>query len=361
MDVTESYVAWNKSTPEVRSTQNYNASDWKYTEEGYLFFEQYHMPGYDGASGHNAIRVQPLEEKYRQLNQKYILPIGYELKNVFLVDWNEQDFGQLDFYDLFDLFYEEIMKKPKPYVADNNSGVGILYEIGIEEFEGVIQLHLRIDRATLERKVSYFPEKQCYEYRPRGLYDCEEPSYPYPEVVNYTQNEDGTITLKVHAVYPNHNSSKAYAHEVVIRPLDNENYQYVSNHVIPDDNNNVNSWRRDRLTKEEWEKFYGSNTKVRRIIQGANKGYDHQVDSSERNEAVVDCKKIMAMVEHEAPDQIQTKLGELGNPVSTSEMYSNMENYRKMEVFLENSALGMQGEIVMYEVHTDWGIKGREK
>ena len=49
------------------------------------------------------IRDRPLDAKCRELNEKYLLPIGYELNNMFLVDWNEDDFGELNFYDMFDL------------------------------------------------------------------------------------------------------------------------------------------------------------------------------------------------------------------------------------------------------------------
>lgn len=47
-----------------------------------------------------AYRVLSLDETCRELNRKYILPIGYERNNMFLTDWSEEEFAELDFYDI---------------------------------------------------------------------------------------------------------------------------------------------------------------------------------------------------------------------------------------------------------------------
>ena len=60
---------------------------------------------YDGPPGYTAVRVKSLEEECRELNRRYILPIGYGANNMFLTDWKEENFGELDFYDLFQLLY----------------------------------------------------------------------------------------------------------------------------------------------------------------------------------------------------------------------------------------------------------------
>jgi len=257
VDVSESHVGWKGTSPENDNIQKYEAYTWEYTKDGYLFFEQYHMSGYDGDSGHRAVRVKPLDEKCRKLNREYILPVGYKLNNMFIMDWNETDFGNIDFYDLFDLFYPKVFGSSVPYTSSDNLGKGAAYHIPREEFEKVIMSHLKIDSTTLQKKTKYLSNKQSYEYRPRGLFDCEPPSYPFPEVESYTDNQDGTITLTVQAVYPDHNTSKAFAYEVTIRPGKDDTYQYVSNHIIQNASNDLGSWRVNRLTDNEWEKEYG--------------------------------------------------------------------------------------------------------
>ena len=61
-----------------------------------------------GAEEHTALRVQPLDETYRELSRKYLLPISFEQNNMFIVDWSEEDFGDLNFYDMYDILYPKV-------------------------------------------------------------------------------------------------------------------------------------------------------------------------------------------------------------------------------------------------------------
>lgn len=246
-----------------RNTVSYPADIWWYTEEGYLlfegsyFFDENFVLTLSDTPEHTALRVLPLEEMCRELNRKYILPVGYERNNIFLTDWNEEDFGDLDFYDIFDNFYSFLYEKPVPYVADENLGVGAIYQIPEEIFENVIMTYFNVNKKMIRRETTYIPEKAAYEYRPRGFYEVEYPDIPYPEVVDYTENQDGTITLIVNAVYPNSNTSVAYSHRTVIRPLDGDCFQYVSNQMISLEDERDIWWHSNRLTKEEWLEIYG--------------------------------------------------------------------------------------------------------
>jgi len=204
-----------------------------------------------------ALRVEPLAEKYRELNRKYLLPIGYACNNMFITDWNESDFGDLNFYDLFDIFYSEVYKSPFSYMPDDNLGVRAVYHIPKEDFEHVIQTYFNIDSKTLQSKTVYCQEDSTYEYKPRGFEEVEYPEYPYPEVIGYTENNDSTITLMAQVVFPYKGDSNVYAHEVTVRPLDNGGVQYVSNKIIPSEDNGEVSWHTPRLTEDEWEELYG--------------------------------------------------------------------------------------------------------
>ncbi len=198
------------------------------------------------------------------------MPVGYEQNNIFLTDWSEEDFGDLDFYDVFDIFYPVLYRQPVPYVADENLGVGAVYRIPEEIFENVIMTYMDIDKETLRQKTTYLSEEAAYEYRPRGFYEAEYPDIPYPEVVDYIvsdatvssadgENPDGTITLIINAVYPNGNTSLAYSHKTVIRLLDGDGFQYVSNEMISLEDERDIWWHSNRLTEEEWEEVYGGN------------------------------------------------------------------------------------------------------
>ncbi|MEY8518198.1 DUF6070 family protein [Lachnospiraceae bacterium 29-84] len=246
-----------------RNTVSYPADIWWYTEEGYLLFEGSYFSDENfvltlsDTPEHTALRVLPLDETCRELNRKYILPVGYEQNNIFLTDWNEEDVGDLDFYDIFDNFYPILYEQSVPYVADESLAVGAVYQIPDEIFENVIMTYFNVNKEALRRETTYIPEKAAYEYRPRGFYEVEYPDIPYPEVVDYTENQDGTITLIVNAVYPNSNTSVAYSHRTVIRPLDGDRFQYVSNQMISLEDERDIWWHSNRLTKEEWLEIYG--------------------------------------------------------------------------------------------------------
>ena len=237
VDIVREYYQYIDGRMEHRNTGTYRANIWQYTEEGYLLFEghwfaeDYYMLTLNEVPERTALRVKSLDGKCRELNRQYILPIGYGRNNMFLVDWSEDDFGELNFYDMYDIFYPFIYGQSVPYVMDKNLEAGAVYRIPKEEFETVIMTYFNIDSETLQSKTAYFPEDTTYEYKPRGFYEFEYPEIPYPEVVNYVENNDGTMTLTVNVVFPGR--------------------------IILSEDNYEQTWNAPRLTEEEWEKIYG--------------------------------------------------------------------------------------------------------
>ena len=253
---------WKNGRCEQAGKIRYAADTWQYTKEGYLLFggsydskEDYVLTlseGWDGA----ALRVQPLDETCREYSRSYLLPIGYGQNNLFLTDWSEEEFGALDFYDVFDRLYPILKGRPVPYKADENLNIGAEYQIPAEEFETVAASYFAIDKEELRERTAYVPEDGTYRYRPRGFYESDYSDIPFPEVTNYTENADGTITLFVNAVYPEEYASCAFSHKTVIRPLSDGGFQYVSNEVLPSGQELDLWWHSERLTEEEWEELY---------------------------------------------------------------------------------------------------------
>ena len=263
VDVVRSYYKYENGNMKREVIGNYQAEYWNYTEEGYLMFsgvwfsEELYVLTLSGAEEHTALRVQPLDETYRELSRKYLRPIGFEQNNMFIVDWSEDDFGALNFYDMYDILYPKVNGQYVPYIADDNLAVSAVYRIPKEEFESVIMKYFNIDSETLQSKTVYYSEDSTYEYKQRGFEEVEYPEYPYSEVVDFTENSDGTITLTANVVFPYAGDSKVYAHEVVVRPLEDGGVQYVSNQIIPSEDNYEETWHTPRLTLEEWEELYG--------------------------------------------------------------------------------------------------------
>lgn len=257
VSVVRSYYQYDREgILQERSTVSYPADFWEYTPEGYLIFagksllpETFVMT-FSATAEHTALRVLPLEEGCRELNRKYLLPVGYERNNMFLCSWSGEEYGDLDFYDAFDRFYPILRGRPHPYGAEGSPGEESAYWIPEEEFESVITAFFDIDPETLRRKTEYSPEQAAYKYRPRGFHEAEYSDVPYPEVVGCRENGDGTITLTVNAVYPHDDTSRAFTHETVIRPLDGERFQYVSNRMLSEEGEYDPWWHSDRSPEE---------------------------------------------------------------------------------------------------------------
>lgn len=263
VEVTRSYYEYKDGAIQRNFVGGYLAEDWNYTKEGYLMFsgvyfsEEVYAITLEGMEEYTALRVEPLDEEYRELNRKYLLPVGYECNNMFIVDWSEHDFGELNFYDLYDIFYRKLNGGHSSYIENDKLGSGVVYQVPCEEFESVIKTYLNIDSKTLQSKTVYCREDSTYEYKLRGFDEVEYPEYPYSEVTGFTKNSDGTITLMARVVFPYRGDSNVYAHEVTVRPLENGGVQYVSNKIVPSEDNGEITWHRARLTAEEWEELYG--------------------------------------------------------------------------------------------------------
>ena len=269
VDVVRRYAQYEKGFLRNRSAAAYPADVWQYTEEGYLLFggtygmaESYVLV-MDDEPDHAALRVAPLDETCRELNRQYILPVGYRQNNLFLTDWSEDDFSDLDFYDLFDRMYADATGYESPYVMARNPNAGIVYSVPEKEFEVVIMRHFKIEQDVLRSRTFYAASEKAYEYRPRGFYETGYSDIPYPEVVGYEEKADGTIEMTVNAVYPYENKAKAFTHKVVVRPLQDGSFQYVSNRIVTPEEDCDTWWHTGRLTMEEWKAFYGMGERER--------------------------------------------------------------------------------------------------
>lgn len=258
VDIFREYYQYSQDGQlQKRSQSGYSADVWELTEEGYLIFsgryfsEDSYVLTLSDTQEHTALRVLPLDQTCRELNRKYILPVAYEQNNLFLCNWSEDDFGALDFYDVFDRCWPLLYGKPFPYAAAKCVVTETACMIPQDLFEKVIKTCLNIDAETLRTRTKYNPQQRAYEYFPRSFYEAENPEILYPEVVDYTENQDGTITLTVNAVYPHEDTSRSFSHKTVIRPLGENQFQYVSNEVVSQEDTEGFWWRRERLTEEE--------------------------------------------------------------------------------------------------------------
>lgn len=280
------YVRENNCFVE-KNEENYKAYTWKYTD-GYLFFERYRMGGYDGDSAYTALRVEPLDEKLRVLNRKYIKTIGYDSNNLFTTNWDESDMNKINYYDIYEALYKMKYGMSSPY-----SDEGVTYMIEGKLYEKVFQEYLPVSTDVLQHVNVYDVSRQMYQYRTRGMFDHSvTPLVPFPEVVDAEYNADGTITLIVNAVSGKDESGRLFTHKVAIKEKENDGFEYVSNDVLTMNKEGI-YWYRDRLSDKEWQEYYGDTEKTITINQNGNVIDDSLLSDDEMENVKVNIIRIL--------------------------------------------------------------------
>lgn len=358
--ITRRFYVWENNCFVEKNEENYKAYTWKYTD-GYLFFERYRMGGYDGDSAYTALRVEPLDEKLRVLNRKYIKTIGYDSNNLFTTNWDESDMNKINYYDIYDALYKMKYGMSSPY-----SDEGVTYMIERNLYEKVFQEYLPVSTDVLQHVNVYDVSRQMYQYRTRGMFDHSvTPLVPFPEVVDAEHNADGTITLIVNAVSEKDESGRLFTHKVTIKEKENDGFEYVSNDVLTMNKEGI-YWYRDRLSDKEWQEHYGDKTIT--INQNGNVVDDSLLSDDEMENVKVD---IMGILQSDAirklyddedisdnSDLIYDAVDILGsNGLICFADDTNMYNYQLFQSFYRNYTEGGERDyICVYRVNRDASV-----
>lgn len=358
--ITRRFYVWENNCFVEKNEENYKAYTWKYTD-GYLFFERYRMGGYDGDSAYMALRVEPLDEKLRVLNRKYIKTIGYDSNNLFTTNWDESDMNKINYYDIYESLYKMKYGMSSPY-----SDEGVTYMIEGNLYEKVFQEYLPVSTDVLQHVNVYDVSRQMYQYRTRGMFDHSvTPLVPFPEVVDAEHNADGTITLIVNAVSEKDESGRLFTHKVTIKEKENDGFEYVSNDVLTMNKEGI-YWYRDRLSDKEWQEHYGDKTIT--INQNGNVVDDSLLSDDEMENVKVD---IMGILQSDAirklyddedisdnSDLIYDAVDILGsNGLICFADDTNMYNYQLFQSFYRNYTEGGERDyICVYRVNRDASV-----
>lgn len=358
--ITRRFYVWENNCFVEKNEENYKAYTWKYTD-GYLFFERYRMGGYDGDSAYTALRVEPLDEKLRVLNRKYIKTIGYDSNNLFTTNWDESDMNKINYYDIYEALYKMKYGMSSPY-----SDEGVTYMIEGNLYEKVFQEYLPVSTDVLQHVNVYDESRQMYQYRTRGMFDHGvTPLVPFPEVVDAEHNADGTITLIVNAVSEKDESGRLFTHKVTIKEKENDGFEYVSNDVLTMNKEGI-YWYRDRLSDKEWQEHYGDKTIT--INQNGNVVDDSLLSDDEMENVKVD---IMGILQSDAirklyddedisdnSDLIYDAVDILGsNGLICFADDTNMYNYQLFQSFYRNYTEGGERDyICVYRVNRDASV-----
>lgn len=382
VSVIQTYYSFQDGEFTETVSVEFEADYFEYTNEGYLMIDgsshsaESYVLTLSEEEKHIALRVEHLDEECRELCAKYIEPVSYSLNNMFITSWNKDDYSNLDFYDIFDRFYKETYGTDCPYIMNVDLSIGNEYDIPADEFENVIMRHFEVSSEELHQRCRYDATKNVYVYRPREFEEFDYAEVPYPEVVDFETNDDGSVTLIVNAVYPNENTSKLFSHRVTVSDKDGHIY-YLSNEII-DDEESALWWHADRMSEDDWDNYYKDSDYDEDDYSWMLPRIDHEIFTAEEKkqieeETLKNVTDIWKLYEDVTIDESLTSLssqivdftkeqrinvldalGDLGVIAVTDD--ANTYNGESLKQFYDDYLSGKPGMVTVYKVYEDGTI-----
>lgn len=210
-------VRWKEGgVPEIQGISVSDVAEIKLTEKGFFIYAyEYIIPH---ASLRQYWRIKPLSEKCKELTEKYISGLSYVNYNLLVTNWDAENVEDI----LMPCMYEDIYRV---YTGENLKTED--WKIPAEEYERVMTTYFPVSVEQLRENCGYDETSDSYKYE--MIYASPYP--PFGEVVDYTENTDGTITLFVDGVWPDYNSDQAFRNVIVVEPFEDGTFRYLSNSI----------------------------------------------------------------------------------------------------------------------------------
>lgn len=210
-------VRWKEGgMPEIQGTSVSNVAEIKLTEKGYFIYAYEYVIAH--ASLRQYWRIEPLPEDCKELTEKYISGLSYVNYNVLVTNWNSSNVEDI----LMPCMYEDIYR-----ISTGENLKTEDWKIPEGEYERIMTTYFPVSIEQLREYCGYDERSNSYEYE--MIYASPYP--PFGEVVDYTKNADGTITLIVDGVWPDYNSDLAFRNTVVVQPFEDGTFRYLSNSI----------------------------------------------------------------------------------------------------------------------------------
>ena len=210
-------IGWQEGgIPEIRSTLVSDIAEIKLTEKGYFIY------AYEEVIAHSSLRqywrIKPLSDKCRELTVKYVYGLSYVNYNVLVTNWDSNNVEDIlmpcMFEDIYRIYTGEILR------TEN-------WRIPADTYEKIMTTYFPVSIEQLRERCGYDEDSNSYEHE----MIFASPYPPFGEVVDYTENPDGTITLVVDGVWADYNSDIAFTNIIVVQPFDDGTFRYLSNTI----------------------------------------------------------------------------------------------------------------------------------
>lgn len=208
-------IRWKEGgVPEIQGTSVSDVAEIKLTEKGYFIYAYEYVVAH--ASLRQYWRTEPLSKECRELTAKYISGLSYVNYNVLVTNWDSSNVENI----LMPCMFEDIYRIYTGENLETQDG-----KIPAEEYEKIMTTYFPVSEEQLRKNCGYDEESNSYEYE--MIYASPYP--PFGEVVDYTENVDGTITLIVDGVWPDYNTDLAFRNVIEVKPFEDGTFRYLSN------------------------------------------------------------------------------------------------------------------------------------
>ena len=200
--------------PYIKNTLVSDIAKITYTPKGYLIYTYKEDIVHSDANQY--LRVKPQSDACRELTRKYVSGIRFADYDAFVTSWDSSTVEDI----LEPCLFEDLYRI--------HTGESIRTESGwipAEEYERIMMLYLPVTKEQIRRKCGYDAQRGSYPYE----MIFAEPYAPFGEVVDFTENADGTITLTVDGVCIDKEMDCAFTNELVVQPFADGTFRYLSN------------------------------------------------------------------------------------------------------------------------------------
>lgn len=210
-------IGWQEGgIPEIRSTLVSDIAEIKLTEKGYFIY------AYEEVIAHSSLRqywrIKPLSDKCRELTAKYVYGLSYVNYNILVTNWDSNNVEDIlmpcMFEDIYRIYTGKILR------TEN-------WRIPADTYEKIMTTYFPVTIEQLRERCGYDEDSNSYEHE----MIFASPYPPFGEVVDYTENPDGTITLVVDGVWADYNSDLAFTNIIVVQPFEDGTFRYLSNTI----------------------------------------------------------------------------------------------------------------------------------
>ncbi|MDD5944423.1 MAG: DUF6070 family protein [Clostridia bacterium] len=203
--------------PIIKSVQVSDISEMRMTDKGYLIYAYQNEVMY--SSLRQYLHISPLSDKCRGLTEKYISGISYINYSLLTSEWDSVSIADVLNVTMFDDLYRKYYGED--YVCEND-------RIPSDIFENVMLSFFPLTAEQLRESCGYDAADSAY---PHEL-PPSKPYQPFGEVIDYTENSDGTITLTVDCVWADYDTDRAFTNIITVRPNADGTFTYLSNKIL---------------------------------------------------------------------------------------------------------------------------------